>query len=173
MTRNRETWKAVALVVSVAALAGCKGGPRDVPVRLSPTTGTLEQVRRQIEGTWELVSFEAAGEDGRLVTVASAGRLSYDAFGNFEIDGRILDPASGVPETRLDLKGRAVIDVQNQRLWIEPDSASTGADVIPEGASPERVRYYDLAGDQMTLTVKDAAGTVTARTVWRRAAPRD
>jgi len=30
------------------------------------------------------------------------------------------------------------------------------------------VRYYSFDGDLLTLTIKDAAGKTTAKTVWRR-----
>ena len=42
-----------------------------------------------------------------------------------------------------------------------------GADA-PDGMSPANVRYYSFDGDLLTLTIKDAAGKMTAKTVWRR-----
>ncbi len=45
--------------------------------------------------------------------------------------------------------------------------SETGADV-PEAMAAANVRYYSFDGDLLTLTIKDAAGKTTAKTVWRR-----
>jgi len=160
----------IALVAGGAiGVAGCHSAPRVRPVKMGPASGTLETARRQLQGTWTLVSFEAAGAETPMAPVKAQGQLTYDEFGNFAISGRLLDPPAGMPADRLNIKGRAVIDVPHSRLWIQPENSSTGVEQIPEGASADRVRYYAIEGDQLTLTVKDASGTVTAKTVWKRA----
>jgi hypothetical protein len=39
---------------------------------------------------------------------------------------------------------------------------------IPTEVSAEKVRDYVISGDTLTLTSKDASGTATARTTWRK-----
>jgi hypothetical protein len=166
--------KGAVLVIALVAggavgVVGCHAAPRERPVRMGPTTGGLEVVRGQLKGTWNLVSFEAAGAEAPMAPVKAVGQLTYDDFGNFAINGRLLDPPAGMPAQSLTIKGRAVIDVPGSRMWIRPENSSTGIDEIPEGASSDRVRYFSFEGDQLILTVKDASGAVTAKTVWRRA----
>ncbi len=152
----------------IALVAACTAAPRQRAVEMGPTTGTLQQVRQQFQGTWDLVAFEAAGDGGRLAPVQATGTLTYDEFGNFAISGRILDAGASVAAMRLTISGKAVIDTQNQRMWITPEGDTRDVEVIPQGAAYDRFRYYAFSGNELTLTVRDAAGAVTARTVWRR-----
>jgi hypothetical protein len=158
------------LLASAAAVAvsACAAAPRQRPVMMGPASGTLQQVRQQFQGTWDLVSFEAVGDDGRLAPVQATGTLTYDEFGNMAISGRILDAGASVAAMRLNIQGRTVIDTQNQRVWVTPQGDTRDTEVIPEGAAFDRFRYYEFSGNQVTLTVKDASGAVTARTVWKR-----
>jgi len=151
----------------MALVAACAAAPRQTPVRMGPASGSLQQVRMQFQGTWDLVSFEAVG-DGRLAPVQATGTLTYDEFGNFAINGRILSEGTAVARMSLNIQGKAVIDDQNKRLWVSPEGDTRDVEVIPEGATFSRFRYYEFNGNQLTLTVKDEDGTVTARTVWRR-----
>jgi len=165
----RHPVKLLALASAAAvAVSACAAAPRQRPVEMGPTTGTLQQVRQQFQGTWDLVSFEAVGDDGRFAPVKAAGTLTYDEYGNFAISGRILDAGAAVAAMQLSIKGKAVIDTQNQRMWVTPEGDTRDVEVIPEGATYDRFRYYAFSGNQLTLTVKAADGTVTARTVWRR-----
>ena len=172
----------------VASLAGCAptpggsaSGPRVAPVqpiagRNTPKAGdvpvgadTLEGVRRQLEGKWELTSLQAADATGTLVPVAAGGKLSYDAYGNFDLDLEISEAAAkalGAQSAILDLKGRAVIDVAKGSMKIQDATPAAGA-AAPENI--ERVRFYEFQGDVLKLTARDAAGKVTGVTSWRRA----
>jgi len=152
----------------VALVAACAAAPRQRPVEMGPTSGTLAQVRQQFQGTWDLVSFEAAGGDGRVAPVEATGTLTYDEFGNFAINGRILSEGTNVARMPLNIQGKAVIDTENQRMWVSPEGDTRDVEVIPEGATFNRFRYYEFSGNQLTLTVKDETGAVTSRTVWRR-----
>lgn len=171
MTNTATARRFAALLASsslVALVAACAAAPRQRPVEMGPAAGTLTDVRKQFEGTWDLASFEAAGDDGRLAPVRAIATLTYDDFGNLSISGRLLDAGAALAAIPLNIKGRAVFDAPNQRLWITPEGDTTAMEIIPEGAATDRFRYYEFSGNELTLTVKDAAGTVTARTVWKR-----
>ena len=52
--------------------------------------------------------FDAAGKPKE---VKASGSLTYDAFGNLDLSGKIADPAAaGGRAAALNFKGRAVVD---------------------------------------------------------------
>jgi hypothetical protein len=132
--------------------------------------GTLESVRRQLEGKWELTSLQIVDAAGKALPVAATGRMSYDAYGNLDLDVEVTDAgalkAAGTTNANFDLKGRAVIDAAKSSLRIQ-DAVPSGGGAAPENI--ERVRFYQFQGDTLTLTAKDAAGKTTGITAWKRA----
>ncbi len=129
-------------------------------------------MRRVFEGSWDLVSAETYGATGQPVVLKGKGRLTYDAYGNLTVDARFdegQEQADGSIAKLLSYKGRAVIDVAASRLVLQDMQKRTesGAEV-PDAMAAANVRYYSFDGDLLTLTIKDAAGKTTAKTVWRR-----
>jgi hypothetical protein len=156
------------------------GGPKVAPVqgadRKSPAkagevaagSNTLEGVRRQLEGTWEMTSLEVVDSTGKSTPVTAGGKMTYDAYGNFDLAIQ-LDPATaaklGANASALSVKGRAVIDVANSSFRV--------MDVSGEGAAPRpdavaRVRHYAFEGDVLTLSTRDAAGKIASASRWTR-----
>jgi hypothetical protein len=163
-------------VLAGGLLAGCQAAPRQRPIELGPVAkgaGSLEAVRKQLEGTWTLVSFETYPAQGKAVPVQATGRLTYDQYGNLSLTGTLASPASGSapdPSRYLNLGGRAVIDTASQRMWIVERETDPGSgNALPPPVSADKVRYYEFSGDLLTTSVKDANGRVTARLVWKRA----
>jgi uncharacterized protein RhaS with RHS repeats len=141
---------------------GCAGAPRERPVKAGPVaTGpdTLEAVRRQIEGTWDLVSLQVLTPDGQTVTRPAGGRLTYDAYGNMSMEG------SGENAQLIAFKGRAVIDPVRREIRLA-DLEGSGA--LPSQASADKVRHYEFDGPLLKTSVRDASGRVTAVVTWRR-----
>ena len=142
------------------------GGP------VAAGTGSLEDTRKQLEGTWTLVSAEvvpAAGGARRPVKASAV--MTYDGFGNFSIKGAFEDPAVTADQTALlNFAGRAVIDVQKKELRLL-DLQQSDADFakLPAEMSAARTRAYAFSLNQVTMTVKNAKGQVTAVNTWRRA----
>jgi hypothetical protein len=163
---------AVALSLAVS-VCGCWGGssdPRVRPVKMGDVdTGanSVEAVRRQLQGTWDLVSLEVASPSGP-VKVPAKGQLKYDEYGNLAIDGNVTDPKidSGV----LKLSGRAVIDPTKHMLRLQGVTGTTNAaeQALDSNLDPAKVRYYEFVGDLLKTTVKDASGATTATTTWKR-----
>ena len=166
----------VTVAVALVMVSGCAGSPeRGRPIPLGPVESgpnSLESVRRVFEGQWDLVSAESYNATGQPVAIKGKGRLTYDAYGNLTVDARFdegQEQADGAIARLLSYKGRAVIDVAASRLVLQDmeKRSASGADV-PEAMSAANVRYYSFDGDLLTLTIKDAAGKTTAKTVWRR-----
>lgn len=165
------TTGALALMLGALA-AGCSSAPRQRPVKVGSVdtgTGSLEAIRRQLQGTWDLVALEAV-DAGRLTPVNAAGRLLYDEFGNMSIKGTIDDPRLK-DALRLDYSGRVVIDTARQELV--PAEVSAG-EASPDPAQLGRIattqrRRYAFEGDLLKITYLDAAGNPTGVATWRRA----
>jgi YD repeat-containing protein len=166
----------VAVAVALMMASGCAGSPsrgRPIPAgKIESGPNSLESVRRVFEGSWDLVSAESYNATGQPVAIKGKGRLTYDAYGNMTVDARLdegQENRDGAISRLLSYKGRAVIDVAASRLVLQDlqKRDASGADV-PEAMAAANVRYYSFDGDLLTLTIKDAAGKTTAKTVWRR-----
>lgn len=161
----------VACVVLAGCLGGCAGRDRVRPVRMGGVEsgpGSLQDVRRQLEGKWALTSLQLADTAGTLVSVPASGHLTYDAYGNFVLDieaePAALQPLGDKPVV-LDLKGRAVIDAAGGLLQVQ-DVVPADGTTVPPGL--ERVRQFEFRGDTLTLTVRNASGRRTGVTTWKR-----
>jgi hypothetical protein len=166
MTRQRLA-TLVAVIVLSSLAAGCAPKAREKPLGLGPIGTDLTTVRKQLEGTWELVSVEVHPAEGPPSKVSARGTLVYDDFGNMEINGAITDPAvaKATDMSVLSATGRAVIDVPNQRIVFQAVEGNL-KDAPP--VSPDKVRRYQFQGDLLTLTSMDASGKTTAVTTWKK-----
>jgi hypothetical protein len=175
------------LVVALTAftLAGCAAAPRARPI---PTTridesNTVQAVRKQLEGTWTLVSLEFAAEDGRRATVQADGQLRSDAFGNLHVEYRLSDRGQvaleglgfRTPNPVISTDGQVAIDTQQHRITYIPPDAATRAfdpDLAARRASPfalETPRYYSIGDDGiLTLTTRHASGKDAATSRWKK-----
>jgi len=168
-----------SLAVFALPGAACAPAPSVRPVKAGPVEtgpGSLESVRRQLEGRWELVSFETALPPGPPRKVAASGLLAYDAYGNVTLQGQLLDEADrkayGDAPAVLNISGRAVIDVASSSLRIldaASDRPVEAADSL-KAVSLDKVRYYAFEGDLLKTIVKDADGRTTATAAWKRLA---
>lgn len=134
-------------------------------------SGSLEDTRKQLEGTWNLVSAEVVAADGARRAVKASAVMTYDGFGNFSIKGAFEDPSVPAEQAALlNFTGRAVIDVQKKEMRLL-DLQQSDADFakLPPEISAARSRAYAFALNQVTMTVKNAKGQVTAVNTWRRA----
>jgi len=165
---------AVAVLLVVSACATSR--PRQRPVEMGPVAGgpgSLEAVRKQLEGTWNLVSAEVVSPAGQRTAVKASAVLTYDAYGNLSLKGKYEDPAATAEQNAsLNFTGRAVIDTQNKVLRLLDLQQSEGdLAALPADMAARRARAYAFSGDTLTLTVKDASGRVTAVNTWRRQTP--
>lgn len=159
----------VACLLVVGALAGCAASPSRRPLRTSPVAagdGTTESVRKQLEGTWRLVTFTVFDAAGASRTLEASGSLRYDAFGNLDLTGTLADPAA--PEAgALLFKGRAVVDATSQQIVLTDIQGNVDSAALPQQMTPDKVRHYAFEGETLSLETRDGA-RVLARTVWTR-----
>ncbi len=167
--------KRIHVFVIVAAFAlpvlGCKADPRVRPVKMGPVdTGasSIEAVRRQLKGTWELTSLDLFSPSGEKTSANASGRLQYDEYGNLSMQGTITGAANVDPSV-LNLTGRVAIDPQAKTLHItKVDAASADAKRVDPRLDAANVRYYDINGDVLTMTAKNASGATTATATWKK-----
>jgi hypothetical protein len=156
-------WFVTPVIVLVLAGLGmaCAFRPRQRPLPTTRIDDSLQQVRKQLEGSWDLVSLEIHPASGQPVSVGARAVLVYDAYGNLEISGVVTDSAQAkaLDSTVLTSKGRAVIDQANKRIRL--------TDVASE-VSADKTRLYEFEGNLLRLTSVDASGRVTAVATWKK-----
>jgi hypothetical protein len=161
----------LACMLAVPLLAGCAATPSRRPLRttaINSGDGTPEAVRKQLEGSWSLTSFSVFDTAGKPTVVDASGRLSYDAYGNLDLSGRITDPAgAGGSASALTFKGRAVVDAGASRIVLADVAGNVDPSALPKNMGIDKVRYYAFEGDTLSLETRDGA-RVLARTVWKR-----
>lgn len=173
MLPNGSSAAAVSLacLATVSLLAGCAAQESRRPLRTSAIdtgAGSTESVRRQLEGTWILDSFTVFDGSGTPRAVGASGSLTYDAFGNLVLIGKIDDPAAaGAHANSLAFKGRAVVDPGAHRLVLADLQGNVDASALPANMSPEKVRFYSFEGETLSLETRDGT-RVLARTVWKK-----
>ena len=178
MNANLRRLIAAAACAALVAVAACASAPRGRPIpttRIDSGGGTLESVRRQLEGQWDLVSLQTFPKPGaKPVEVKAKAVLTYDAYGNMTLKGRLDDQNYNDPATApfLDFSGRAVIDVPRSQLRILDVGANVevAQEALPKETSFDRVRKYSFEGDLLKLSTIDAQGNVTATASWRKRA---
>lgn len=166
---------AAVCLFSLIALAGCSAAPRQRPVKMGPVdtgAGSVESVRRQLQGTWDLVTLDTFPEPGQAaVPIKATAVLSYDEFGNLRMKGRRDGESRGdAAATLLDYNGQAVIDVTKQQLQLIAVSGNLPAGQVPPEVSFKSIRKYAFDGDLLKVSTVDARGNITATSVWKRRA---
>jgi hypothetical protein len=170
---RRVVWVLAPVAVLLVLPACSTSRPRQRPIEGGPVAtgpGTLEAVRRQFEGNWNLVTAEVVSATGQRRLLKASAVLTYDAFGNLSVKGAYEDPSASAEQTAaLNFTGRAVIDTQKQELRLL-DVQQTDSDFssLPADMAARRVRSYAFNGDALTLTIKDSSGKVTAVNTWRK-----
>lgn len=159
------------LIVALPSLAACPPAPLDRPMKMGPVdtgAGSVEAARRQLQGTWQLVSLDVYTADGQKHTVAAKGTLTFDDYGNLSLRGRVT-AGEKIEPSELNLKGRLTIDPDNHLFRVGGVTAPTADErrVDPK-LDPAHVRYYELEGELLKTTTKNASGTTTATATWKR-----
>jgi hypothetical protein len=171
---------AIAIVTAMALLPACAAAPRERPIELGPVDtgpGSVEHARRTLEGTWNLERFDVMDTSGRLVPVKAQAVLVYDAYGNLRVTGGLQEPMPGAspfqPRAMLDYSGRMVIDPDRSEFRLQDPEGKTPVDPdLAEAIGQQRVRHYEIIGDQLTISYLNSDGGIVATTTFRRAAGR-
>lgn len=147
--------------------------------------GTMEAERKRLQGRWALVSLTVTTENGRKSPIDASGVLTFDGFGNLEIEYRMSEAGRQtleslgirVPNPVLSTAGNVAIDpvkkqityvgAENQKkaLGFDPDLAARRANPF----TLERVRYYRFEPDGgLTLMTRHENGREAATAQWKR-----
>jgi hypothetical protein len=162
---------ALIVVLATPLLAGCPAAPRVRPVEMGPVdtgNGSVESVRRQLKGTWQLVSLDVYTADGQKHTAQATGTLTYDEYGNLAIRGKITG-GEKIEKANLNLTGRVTIDPDKKMLRVGGVQAATPDDRrLDPKLDPNKVRYYEFEGELLKTTTKNDAGATTATITWKK-----
>jgi hypothetical protein len=161
----------------VVALPACAGAPRERPIELGPVDtglGSVEHARRTLEGTWALQRFEMRNPSGQWVAVEAQAVLVYDAYGNINVKGKLLQSMPGAspfqPRALLDYSGRIVIDPDKSEFrLLEPQGDAPVNPDLSETIGQQRVRRYEILGDQLKISYLNSDGGIVATTTFKRA----
>jgi len=172
----------VICVVAVLA-AACAPGPLSKPIKQGPVdtgTGSLAEARKYLEGRWKLTSYEIrpAGQPPIELIKGGSGTLSYDAFGNMDMQIRVTDAKiaddlrrAGVPlnEGVLSTTGRVAIDMQARTLTFILEGQNPLTTNAPAGPlALTRPRYWEVTGNVLTLTTRNDAGQPVSVGRWEK-----
>jgi hypothetical protein len=169
--------QALVLMTIVVALPACAAAPRERPIELGPVDtglGSVEHARRTLEGTWKLERFDMRNPSGQWVPVKAEAVLVYDAYGNLNVKGQLLQSMPGTspfhPRALLDYSGRIVIDPDKSQFRLLNPEGDTPVDPdLSETIGQQRVRRYEILGDQLKISYLNTDGGIVATTTFRRA----
>lgn len=166
--------RTLAFVLFAMTVAGCTS-PQMAKVESGP--GTLTAARKYLEGRWTVLSYEVLPPGRPPIQLKGTGLLTYDAYGNLDIELQVSDQATaaelaraGVPLTggSLSTKGRTRIDMQNQTLSYILDEKAPTPTAKDSPLALNRLRYWKVEGNVLTLTIKDDAGQPIAVSRWQK-----
>jgi hypothetical protein len=156
-------------------LGACASAPLQKPINAGEAAtgvGTLESVRKQLEGSWTLVSYEIL-QNGRRQRLDAAAEMTYDQFGNLNMIGELKNPdaSSERRPALLNYSGRAVIDVDKSELrFVVENSRDPLPRSVEANVKPENVRHFTFRDSLLELTISDTNGQATGFSTWKRKA---
>lgn len=170
--RLPRAFAAVPIALVVFGVAACTYKPRTAP----PNTGagTVNQARKFLEGRWALTSFTVYPPNAAPVEMKGKGTLVYDDFNNMTMT---LEPdqataallvKAGVPveNGRYSTSGKTIVDMQNKTLKYVLEGQHISVTTGPMAL--ERLRYWEVTDNTLTLTTKDDAGKPLSVGKWQR-----
>jgi hypothetical protein len=167
-------------------LGACAPAPRATPLPTKPVdtgAGTIEGVRKQLEGRWTLLSLTMHDDSGRSAPIDADGHLVSDAFGNMDVEYRLsetgLKALGGLgiksPNPVITTSGKVVIDTTSHRItYVGEDFQQRAFDpeLAAKKANPfalERVRYYTLEPDgTLRLSTRYDNGKDASVSRWKK-----
>jgi hypothetical protein len=178
----RSRYHALCLGIVIAAAAGaaasasgCAAAPRERPIELGPVDqgpGTLAYVRRQLEGSWDLVTLEVRNASGGMTPAKAKAVLTYDAYGNMQVRGKLNealpDAATPLASSAIEYSGQIVIDPRKNEFRMTEQQATALDKDVKSVLRLSRVRRYELTADTLKIHVMDEGNAVVATTTFRK-----
>ncbi len=167
-----------AAILAALATAACAAKPIEKPMGLGTVgtgAGSLTAARQYLEGRWTLVSYQIFPAGQPAVQLDGKGTLSYDEFGNMDMEIRV-EPATAQTLERVGItsdqgvistKGRTAVDMQSRTLTYV--QAGQPALVAPSGPLALNLpRHWVVDGNVLTLTTKAADGRTLSEGKWQK-----
>jgi hypothetical protein len=135
--------------------------------------GSLAYVRRQLEGSWDLVTLEVRDASGNMTPAKAQAVLTYDAYGNMRVRGRLNeslpDSSAKAASSAVDYSGQIVIDPRrNEFRMTDQQAAEPLNKELQSVLRLSRVRRYEITPDTLKIHVIDEANTIVATTTFRK-----
>lgn len=137
---------------------------------LSQAAETLQEIERQFQGDFELVSYVQFPAQGEPIDMNYVGRLSYDAFGNMAGMGmpRDLPQRNRGMDERITggfaYWGKVSYDLERSLVIHHVE----GSPMVPEWVGGDNVRHFEFSNGLLKLSLKNDAGRTTATLSWRK-----
>jgi hypothetical protein len=171
MTLSRRL-TALSLALSLCGVAACTYKPRTEPPNSGQ--GTVNQARKYLEGTWSLVSFTLYPPNGAPIDMKGKGTLVYDDFSNMtmtldadDASAALLKKAGlSMEGNRFSSNGKVIVDMQNKTLKYVLEGQHIAVTTGPMAV--ERLRYWQVDGNTLTLTTRDDKGAPLSVAKWQR-----
>lgn len=183
-----STSRVFAAVCVAAALSACAPKARERPLPIGDIASgpnTVEAARKQLQGSWVMTALEVTAVDGRKAALDAAGSMSFDAFGNMNIEYKLTDEARKVlqgfginqPTPVISTTGSVAINPVTREVTYMGENDTQRAlnfdrELAERRANPfalERKRYYEIAQDgTMTLSTRYDDGKTAATSRWRK-----
>lgn len=163
---------AVAAAAVAATYSGEEPGVDAESAAAVASSQSAQSVERRFVGNYELVSFEVFPEDGEAVDRDYVGRILYDEDGNMSAVGMPRDlpdrfrASEGDDGPRTGFAYFGTFDVDPRAGTVTHHVR--GSPMDPEWVGTDLVRYYELDGELLMLSLKDDDGRTTATLTWRR-----
>jgi hypothetical protein len=168
----------IAATIAALTIPALASPPPQYYPKLGPTEtglGTAAAARKFLEGRWSLMSFEIFPADGPPIRVPGSGSLTYDDYGNLNVEIRVdqatatrLDTA-GIPTAKgvLSIKGRTAIDMQSHTLtYFLEGQPPLGAPSGPLALN--RQRHWTVDGSVLTLSTRASDGRPLSSARWQK-----
>lgn len=131
---------------------------------------SVETVRRQLKGSWNLVALQLFSASGESTIANASGRLQYDEYGNMSMQANVTGAPAGFEAAALNISGRIAIDPVAREFQFQDVSARTPEErQIDPRLDASRRRHYELTGDVLKTTVRNASGAPVAVATWKKA----
>ena len=188
MNRRRRA-PLVVTAVLVGLAGGCATGqPRTRPLKTNPIetgSGTITDARNQLQGRWTLITLAVTTEDGQRATIDASGVMTFDPYGNLDIEYRLSESGRktleglGIqtPGLVLSTSGNVAIDPGQRQIRYMAEGAheralNFDAELASRRDNPfgvDRVRFYFFTDDGfLMLATRHDNGAEAAVARWRR-----
>ena len=174
-----SAWFRIGTVLIALAASACAAAPRQRPVKggdVDQGAGTLAAARKYLEGRWSLLSFEITQGGQPPLRVNGNGTLSYDEYGNLDMQIRVDDAGARALETAgiitdqgvLAASGRTAVDMTSRTLTYLREGQKAGFERPLGPLGITRPRHWEVNGDVLTLTTTSADGKDQSVGRWQK-----